>query len=125
MTDVEGFISEYDGEQRKLLDYFHHIFNNELELTSKIRFKIPFYYGYSWICYLNPIKSGGIELAFVRGNELSNAQGLLQSKGRKQVMSVEFLNVQDIPQDSLMQVVQEALLLDETKPYESKNKKSK
>ena len=95
----------------------------DLNLTSKIRFKIPFYYGRSWICYLNPIKTGGVTLAFIRGNELSNSHGILESKNRKQVMSIDFDGVEDIPSESIMEIIHEAILLDETIPYASKNKK--
>jgi hypothetical protein len=49
----------------------------ELNLEDKIRFGIPFYFGRSWICYLNPIKNHKVELAFVRGNELSNIQKVI------------------------------------------------
>ncbi len=87
-----------------------------------MRYKIPFYDGKSWICYLNPTKKGKIEFAFVRGNELSNDQGLLESKGRKQVYSVEFEKLKDIPQQALNEIIQEAILLDGSKPYPSKRK---
>ncbi len=124
MSAVEDFICECDEKQRNILLYFHHLFENELNLTSKIRFKIPFYYGRSWICYMNPIKKGGVTMAFVRGNELSNSNGILESKNRKQVMSIDFDDVKDIPAELIMEVIHEAILLDETIPYASKNKSS-
>ncbi len=125
MTVVENYIYQFDGNQREVLLYFHHLLTSELNLTEKIRYKIPFYYGKSWICYLNPAKDGKVEYAFVRGNELSNAQGLLDSKGRKQVYSIEFEKVSDIPHSTIQEVIQEAILLDETTPYQSKRKSKK
>lgn len=122
MTDVEDFINQYEGNQRKVMRLLHNLLATELNLTEKIRFGIPFYYKKSWICYLNPTKNGTIEFAFTRGNELSNEQGLLDSKGRKQVYSVEFENISDIPHERLNEIIQEAILLDETKPYQSKRK---
>ncbi|MEK9614257.1 MAG: DUF1801 domain-containing protein [Flavobacteriaceae bacterium] len=101
---------------------FHNLLTLELNLTEKIRFKIPFYYGRSWICYLNPTKDSKIEFAFVRGNELSNHWGILDSKGRKQVYSIEFENVSEIPTQRIYKIIEEAILLDETKPYKSKRK---
>ena len=123
MTAVEDFIYQYEGNQRELLLYFHHLLTTDLNLEDKIRFKIPFYYGRSWICYLNPTKDGKIEFAFVRGNELSNSQGILDSKGRKQVYGVEIYDTKDINEELILEVMHEAILLDETTPYESKNKK--
>jgi hypothetical protein len=96
-----------------------------MNLRSKIRYKIPFYDGQSWICYLNPLKDGNIELAFTRGNELSNAQSILKSKNRKQVYSVEFKKLEDIPFEVIHEIIHEAILLDEVKPYESKRKSKK
>jgi hypothetical protein len=125
MTEVTNFIYQYEANQREVMLYFHNILTKELNLTEKIRFKIPFYYGRSWICYLNPIKDKKIEFAFVLGNELSNYQGLLENKGRKQVYSIRVEKIADIPQKEINEMIQEAILLDETKPYESKRKSKK
>ncbi len=123
MTAVELFILEKEGEQQKILDRLHNLLSSFPEITSKIRYKIPFYYHKSWICYLNPTKDGGIELAFTRGNELSNEQGLLDSKGRKQVYGISFHSSREIDEDLVAEVFQEALILDEEIPYASKRKK--
>jgi hypothetical protein len=122
MPEVEDFIYQFEGSQRDTMLYIHNLLTVDMNLTDKIRFKIPFYYGRSWICYLNPTKDGKIELAFVRGNELSNEQGILDSKGRKQVYGIEFGKVSDIPIQQINEILQEAVLLDETTGYESKRK---
>jgi hypothetical protein len=93
------------------------------DVTCKIRFKIPFYYRKSWICYLNPVKGNGVEFVFLRGNELSNEQGLLEAKGRKQVSGVTFYEIKEIPQEVLQEVVMEALILDDEVKYKSKRSK--
>lgn len=124
MTDVEDFIYQFEGHQRDIMLYFHKLLTLELNLTDKIRFKLPFYYGKSWICYLNPIKDTQIEFAFLRGNELSNEQGLLTNKGRKQVYGITFQKMSEIPVSLINEVIHEAILLDETIPYKSKNKRT-
>ncbi len=50
MNKVKDFIDQLDGQHREIMRYFHNLLSKELELTEKIRFKIPFYYGKSWIC---------------------------------------------------------------------------
>ena len=45
------------------------------------------------------------------------------NKGRKQVFSVEFESVADIPNETINEIIQEAILLDETIPYASKRTK--
>ena len=122
MATVEEFIYQYEANQRAVMLHLHHLLTKELNLIDKIRYKIPFYYGKSWICYLNPTKTGKIEFAFVRGNELSNQQGILDNKGRKQVYSIELEKISDIPQSVLNEIIQEAIILDQTIPYQSKRK---
>ncbi len=116
METVENFILNYTGEQRNILLYFHHLLKDLPKINSKISYNIPFYYGNKWICYLNPDNKGGVELAFTRGNELSNTQGLLESKSRKQVSSITFYEIEDIPIQEINEIIQEAILLDETTP---------
>lgn len=125
MCTVEDFILDYSGNQKRVLHFLHNLLMSEYRLIDKIRFKIPFYYRKSWICYMNPMKDGAIELAFTRGNELSNERGLLQSKGRKQVFGIEFRNTTEIPEKELKEILHEAIMLDETIPYASKRKNKK
>ncbi len=123
MGSVKDFIATYDGDQRTVLSFLDSLVISFPGVTSKISYGIPFYHRKSWICYLNPTKDGKIEFAFPRGNELSNEQGILDSKGRKQVMSVTFGSYDEIPQELLNEIIQEALLLDEEVPYAPKRKK--
>lgn len=125
MTEIEAFPYQFEGNQREILLFLHDLLSRQLELTGKIRYKIPFYYRRSWICYLNPTRDQKVEFAFTRGNELSNAQGLLESKDRKQVYSLTFEKLSDIPPTSLLEIIQEAILLDEVKPYASKRQQKK
>ena len=122
IKEVEDYIYHFEGNQREVLFFFHDLFTKGLNLTEKIRFKIPFYYGRSWICFLNPVKGGKIEVAFIRGNELSNDQGLLESKGRKQVYGIEFEKVSEIPLQLMNEIIHEAILLDQSTPYSFKRK---
>lgn len=123
MSQVEDYIFEFQNKQGELLKYFHELLSNRLGLEAKMRYQIPFYYRKSWICYLNPGKMGSVEFAFTRGNELSNSQGLLKSKGRKQVYSVEYQSLDDVNEEILIEILHEAIILDESVPYASKRKK--
>ena len=123
MDAVEDFILDKKGNQNAILQYLHELFMAYPNITGKIRYKIPFYYQKSWICYLNPVKDDRVELAFTRGNELSNEQGLLQSNGRKQVYGIIFSSVEEIPEAVIHEIFQEAILLDEEVPYNVKKKK--
>lgn len=122
MDPVEAFIIDKEGTQQEVLIFLNDLLLSVPEVTNKIRYKVPFYYRKSWICYLNPVKKTlGVELVFLRGNELSNEQGLLAANGRKQVMGITFHNTTEIPVEGILEVLQEAIWLDETIPYQSKN----
>lgn len=125
MTEVENLIYRFEGSQREIMLFFHKLFTGEFGLTDKITFKNPCYYKNSWICYLKPLKNGKTELAFMRGNEFSNIQGLLKSNGRKQLKSIEFDDLKKIPLKLLKEIIHEAILLDETIPYASKRNSKK
>jgi len=122
MQTVQDFITSQQGIQRDVLLYLDAMITSYPGVTSKIRYKIPFYYPKSWICYLNPIKHDGIELAFLRGNELSNEQGILQAHGRKQVKGLRFYALEEIPEEAVREILQEALILDVTVTYGRRTK---
>lgn len=122
MNDVTNFILDKEANQKRILNYLHQLLTVEFGLIDKMKYNIPFYYGRSWVCYLNPIKEDKVELAFTRGNELSNAQGLLQSNGRKQISGVVLESINNMPLQSIKEILHEAIILDETKPYQSKRK---
>ena len=120
MYAVEEFITNLEGNQRKIAEYIHVMLTEEYGLEAKIRFKIPFYFRKSWICYLNPLKNDGIELAFVRGNELSNESDYFDFKGRKQVMGLDTFTIKDISNSILENTLIEAITLDENVKYNVK-----
>ena len=117
MNRVEDFILGCEGDQKHIMNFFHRLLTEEFNLIPKLQYNLPFYYRKSWICYLFPTKKGSIDLAFTRGNELSNAQGILKTKGRKLVSSIGFKNMKDIPENLIKEVIHEAIILDETVPY--------
>ena len=117
MTPVENFIYQQEGNQREILLFLHQHLLTYPTLHPKIRYKIPFYYGKTWVCYLNPLKNEQIELVFVRGNELSNQQGILEARGRKQVRGLICSSVDKVPLEPLIETLHEALILDRDVPY--------
>jgi hypothetical protein len=112
MLACQDYIERREGQQREIMQYLHDLLSTFPEITGRLNYGLPFYYRKRWVCYLNPTKDGQVELGFPRGWELSNEQGLLETKGRKQVRSVTFAKVEDIPAEALLEVIQEAILLE-------------
>ena len=112
MTPCHDYILDLTEPQQLVAQFLHDLLLEFPDLSCRITYGLPFFYRKKWVCYLNPMKDGSVELAFTRGHLLSNEQGLLESKGRKLVSSATFRQVEDIPVDALMEIIQEALLLD-------------
>ncbi|SMD34147.1 hypothetical protein SAMN04488029_1870 [Reichenbachiella faecimaris] len=123
MTNVDAYITNIEGTQGEIMTVLNDIIMNNDRMESKLRYGIPFYFQKSWVCYLNPLKMGGIELCFLRAIELSNENGLLDFKKRKQVAGITYSSLEDINLTHLIPVIQEALILDESVKYESKRNK--
>ena len=119
MTGVAQFIDQLPENQSQIVSILDDLILSNPEVISKIRYGIPFYYRKSWICYLNPIKPDGIDLVYLRGKELSNVQGLLDATGRKQVAGIKIFNIDQLSFNSLSEILQEALILDQQVPYTS------
>ena len=120
LTACLDYIESLDGEQRRIMLVLHQFLSTYPQVTCRIRYRVPFFYRKTWLCYLNPQKNGSVELCFVRANELSNENGLLDFKNRTQVAGVTYFATGEIREEALAEVVQEALLLDETVPYSVK-----
>ena len=125
MPSVQDFIFNASGKQKAILEYLDAIITENPRVISKIRYKVPFYYLKSWICYLIPRKDGSVDLSFIRGNELSNEDGLWQARDRKQVKSLSFFDINEIPVDAVNRILHETFLLDEISSKASKKKKTK
>ena len=124
MAALDAYMDALSGPKREITFLLHDWLTMIFDLKAKYRFKIPFYYQNTWICYLNPIKKDGIEFNFVRARELSLHQGILDFKKRVMVAGVSLYTTKDIPLASLSEIVEEAILLNATMPYTFKKKKN-
>ncbi|HRI58713.1 MAG TPA: DUF1801 domain-containing protein [Saprospiraceae bacterium] len=95
------------------------LMTNFPELTEKFGYGVPYYWRYSRICFIYPASfpySGmevGVAFGFTRGHLLSNQQALLDLGDRKEVGYVRLIAEKDIQEEILLEVLHEAVLLDE------------
>lgn len=118
--EIEEYTENLEPHQRKVIHFLHELIVENPGMELKKKFNLPFYYRKSWICYFTILKNGTVEWAFTRGNELSNDNEFLKSRGRKQVSSIEFSSVEEIDVSQAKACLHEALLLDEQVPYSAK-----
>ena len=86
---------------------------------EKISCGVPYYFLQTRVCFIWPasVKAGpkaGVWLGFCRGNLLSNEQQLLELNGRKEVTTITFFNVNEINENLLREILNEAILVDES-----------
>ena len=113
MQSVLDFIYEPERPCRDVLVYLHELLTGTYGLQPVLRYRIPFYDQHSWVCYLNPVGKKGVEIAFIKGNELSNSQGMLDFRGRKQVAGIIIEEIRDVRQGILDEIILESLWIDE------------
>jgi hypothetical protein len=95
------------------------ILGNFPEFKEKFGYGAPYYHLNSRVCFLYPASlpySGietGVSFGLTRGHLLSNEQGLLQMENRKEVGYVFLQRESDIQEDLLLEILHEAVLLDQ------------
>ncbi|GAB5466750.1 MAG: hypothetical protein Kapaf2KO_21860 [Candidatus Kapaibacteriales bacterium] len=122
----------------QLIEYFPDFESQLLEINEymlgqglkfKTRFRLPFYYGKTWIAYLNIPKPkrkkdpSRAELCFVRGIELPSGPTMLDFKGRAMIGGIDISTLDDQKREIINLLTQEAIELDATVPYTFKKKK--
>lgn len=113
MNEVENFIVNCKNkQQQQLLQFFHNLIISFSDMSTKLSFKIPFYYYQKkWLCYINPIKNNGIEFCFNKGFELSDKQNILEAKERVLVKGVSFFDLNDENKiEQLTEIIEEAII---------------
>jgi len=121
-VQINEYINRLTSKQAGIVQCLHDLIMETPAIEIKKRWNLPFYYRKSWICYFNLLKDGKVEWAFVRGNELSNESGWLETRGRKQIYSVSFESINEIDLRIAQINFQEAVLLDEHVPYSVRKK---
>jgi len=120
-SGIDDFFSNQTPEIRQVLQYIRQLL---LVAHPKMREKFMysntlFFICLDYVCYFGKIhKTKGVEIGFVKGFMLSNEQGLLEDKGRKLIRGVTVRNLQEFRaiEDAFLEIVQEAILINETQP---------
>jgi hypothetical protein len=67
----------------------------------------------------------GVFIGFCRGNLLSNEQGIIEMGNRKRFGLIRYRDVKDINEETIFEILHEAILVDEELSKKSKLKKRK
>jgi Domain of unknown function (DU1801) len=119
MTAIDDFLIDLPADERNMATQLCKIIRNTSDrLTEKLAYGVPYFYGKSRICFIWPASKEaitiehGVMLGFCSGHLLSNANGLLQSRGRKEVWDVVYTDICQINERAIRENLNEAILLD-------------
>jgi hypothetical protein len=117
----EDFLERISDNQKSLYLFWHQQFLEYPGVVSKIRYRIPFYYYRSWLCYINPQKANdGIELVFIQGNMMQDDSGCLQSRGRKMVAGIMLSSLDEDLTETIHELFAQAIIIDSEKAERKK-----
>lgn len=114
---IEDFIENQEENIRELLWQIRQtILNAHPKMRERFLFNTAMFGVKKELCYFGIIKKNiGIEIGFHRGFQLSNEQGLLESKKRQYIHGITFKDLVDFKEKGLAfnEILQEAIILDE------------
>jgi hypothetical protein len=121
---LDLFAEDLTENQRHILYFLHDEFIAIPNIECKIKFNVPFFYHHSWVCYITSKKKKKLELCFINGQELTDVYGILEKRNRKMVSGIMLSRLEDIPIQAIMELFQEAIILDQNK-FKSKKKQKR
>lgn len=125
LPQVAQYFEQASPEQQKIMSCLRDaLLQSAVHIEEKWRFKIPFYDYYGMCFYFGCKKDGSVELGFIDGARLSNAEGLLTSDHLKQVWHYKVDQFSEIDHRALAATIQEALMVREML-QEKKSRKRK
>jgi hypothetical protein len=118
--DINDFILNADRNLRPLLFQIRNtIMVSHSQIREQIAWNLPFFYCFDHLCYLSIIKkTKGVEVCFAKGFHIKDEAGVLDAKGRKLVKGMTFTDLADYEnrEDAFLEILQEAIFLNETQP---------
>lgn len=125
MPEIEDFIEGLPRVEKLIVKRLRQLVADcDPRLQEKLSYGVPCFFRHRSILFLWPAshvpyglprkRPTGVTLGFCYGNRLSNDQGLLLKENRKQVYIITFHSLEEINEPVIREIIQEAILLDET-----------
>ncbi|TAF96204.1 MAG: hypothetical protein EAZ32_10325 [Cytophagia bacterium] len=118
--DLEDFISQQTVEVRHLLYYLRQLMSvAHVQMRERLLYNTLFFTCGDYVCYVGKIHAvKGVEIGFPKGFWLEDAAGVLEANNRKWIRGITFKNLSDFQtrEEVFLEIVQQAILLNESKP---------
>lgn len=119
MNPAETYILEAKEPFRSIMLHLQLVIETAIpEVELKYKWHLPFYYfkNNQGFCYLNNSKHY-VDLGFTRGTHLTLHTDKLVSEGRKHMKSLRYYTLEDVNEEVLIEVLQEAYAVRHLKYY--------
>ena len=118
MPTIDEFFYDLPPDEKALCELCRHLILSAADFEEKFSYGVPFYFRYARVCCIWPASSPGgprhgMFIGFYRGNLLSNEQGIIEMGNRKRYGLIRYRDAKDINREVLLEILQEAILLDE------------
>ncbi len=114
---IEDFIESQEPVNTALMNQLRNlILNAHPKMKERFLFNTAMFGVKNELCYFVVLnKNKGIEVGFHRGFQMSNDQGLLESKKRKFIHGITLKDLEDLKNKEAIfkEILQEAIILDE------------
>jgi len=118
--DTGDFVEHQTPEIRHLIHYVRQLMSvAHPQIRERFSFNTVFFICLDYLCYIGKIHpKKGLEICFVKGHLLKDEAGVLEAKKRKMIRGMTFQNLHDFQEreEVFLEVLQEAILLNETQP---------
>jgi len=115
MLGVDNYIYNREEPVRSVLDFVHqHLHGIDEQVTSSIKWRIPYYVRKKGLCYMNiPAKTVKVELNFPFARTFDPAvQELLDFRGRSVMAGIMLYSLETIDVEKLDIIIAEAIRID-------------
>lgn len=126
MTGVQDYIASRPRSQAQIMSVLRNlVLDIGIHVQEKVSYNVPFFYFHGPLCYISPTFDG-VYVGFVRGHQLSNEHGLLETKKRKYIRSIHFYSLAELEEkeERVRYLLNEAAILNEYY-FQQKKKKLK
>ena len=118
--DVNDFVINLPKEERVIVSRLRDLlFDTEPRFREKLSYGVPYFARNRRVCFIWPASAPSgpinakVSFGFCYANLLSNVQGILLKEGRKQVYIARFSSIDEIDVKLLLEIIQEALIVDD------------
>ncbi|MFI5135896.1 MAG: DUF1801 domain-containing protein [Chitinophagales bacterium] len=129
MQSIDDFFHDLPKEEKAIaLRLREIILQGAPDFKEEFSYGVPYYFRHRRVTCIWPASSAGgpkkgVFIGFCRGNEMLNEQKIIEMGNRKRFGLIRFYDVKEINEDVLMELLQEAIMIDEEVGRKKKVKK--